>query len=59
MKKVEQDRYISSHDIDKKLNIDHKIVLNLEKAGYKKKIRWVKVYNTSDCIITIIIYYIV
>jgi len=37
MEKVEQDRHISSHDIDKKLNIDHKTVLNhLEKAGYKK-----------------------
>jgi len=37
MEKVEQDRYISSHDIGKKLNIDHKTVLkHLEKAGYKK-----------------------
>jgi len=37
MEKVEQDRYISSHDIGKELNIDHKTVLNyLEKAGYKK-----------------------
>jgi len=32
MKKVEQDRHISSLDIDKELNIDHKIVLNQEKA---------------------------
>jgi len=37
MEKVEQDRHISSHDIGKELNIDHKTVLNhLEKAGYKK-----------------------
>ena len=27
MEKIEQDRHISSHDIDKELNIDHKIVL--------------------------------
>jgi len=34
MEKVEQDRHISSHDISKELNINHKIVLNhLEKAG--------------------------
>jgi len=34
VEKVEQDRHISSHDIDKKLNINHKTVLNhLEKAG--------------------------
>jgi len=34
IKKVEQDRHISTHDIDKELNINHKIVLNsLEKAG--------------------------
>jgi len=33
-------RYISSHDIGKELNIDHKTVLNhLEKARYKKKLR--------------------
>jgi len=38
MEKVEQDRHISGHDIDKELNIDQKTVLNhLEKAGYKKK----------------------
>ena len=37
MNKVEQDRHISSHDIGKELNIDHKTVLNhLKKAGYKK-----------------------
>jgi len=37
MKKVEQYRYISNHDIGKELNIDHKRVLNyLEKAEYKK-----------------------
>jgi len=37
MEKVEQDWHISSHDIDKKLNIDHKTVLNyFENAGYKK-----------------------
>jgi len=39
MEKVEQDRHISSHDISKELNIDHKTVLNhLEKAGYKKNL---------------------
>jgi len=39
MEKVEQDRHISSHDIDKKLNINHKTVLNrLEKDGYKKNV---------------------
>jgi len=33
-KKVEQDWHISSYDICKELNIDHKTVLNhLEKAG--------------------------
>jgi len=33
MEKIEQDRHISSHDIGKELNIDHKIILNhLEKA---------------------------
>jgi len=38
MEKVEQDQYISSHDIGKELNIDYKTVLNhLEKAGYKIK----------------------
>jgi len=38
MEKVEQDQHISSHNIDKKLNIDHKTVLKiLEKVGYKKK----------------------
>jgi len=37
MEKIEQNRYISSHDISKELNINHKTVLNhLEKAGYKK-----------------------
>jgi len=34
---VEQDRHISSHDIDGELNIDHETVLNhLEKTGLKK-----------------------
>jgi len=28
MEKVEQDRHISSYDIDKELNIDYKTVLN-------------------------------
>jgi len=37
MEKIEQDQHISSHDIGKELNIDHKTVLNhLEKAGCKK-----------------------
>jgi len=37
MDKVEQDRHISSHDISKELNIDHKTILNyLEKSEYKK-----------------------
>jgi len=37
MEKVEQGRYISSHDIGKDLNIDYKTILNhLEKVGYKK-----------------------
>jgi len=37
MEKVERNRHISSHDINKELNINYKIVLNhLEKAGYKK-----------------------
>jgi len=36
-KVVEQDRYISNHDISKELNIDYKPILNyLEKPGYKK-----------------------
>jgi len=36
MKKIEQDRHISNHDIDKEINIDHKTVLNhLEKATKK------------------------
>lgn len=40
MEKIEQNQHISSHDIDKELNIDHKTVLNhLEKVGYKKKTR--------------------
>ena len=39
MEKMEQDRHISSHDIGKELNIDHKIVLNhLKKAGYRRKL---------------------
>jgi len=39
MEKVEQDRHISSHDISKELNINHKIVLTLlEKTGYKKNL---------------------
>ncbi|XP_035744177.1 histone-lysine N-methyltransferase SETMAR-like [Vespa mandarinia] len=39
MKKIEQDRHISSHHVAKELNIDHKTVLNhLKKAGYKKKL---------------------
>ncbi|XP_043502667.1 histone-lysine N-methyltransferase SETMAR-like isoform X1 [Polistes fuscatus] len=48
LEKVEQDRHISSHDIGKELNIDHKTVLNhLEKAGYKKKLDvWVP-YNLT------------
>jgi len=34
MEKVEQDLHISSHDIGKELNIDHKTVSNhLKKAG--------------------------
>jgi len=37
MEKVEQDRHISSYDIGKELNIDHKTVLNhLEKTRLKK-----------------------
>jgi len=37
IEKIEQNRHISSHDISKELNIDHKTVLNhLEKTGYKK-----------------------
>jgi len=37
MEKVEQDRHISSHNIDKELNIDYKTILNhLEKTEYKK-----------------------
>jgi len=38
MEKIEQHQHISSHDIGKELNIDHKtIFLNyLEKTGYKK-----------------------
>jgi len=33
MEKVEQNRHISSHDIGKELNIDHKTILNhLEEA---------------------------
>jgi len=39
VEKVEQDQHISSYDIDKELNINHKTVLNhLEKAGYKKEL---------------------
>jgi len=38
MEKVEQDQLISNHSISKKLNVDHKTILNyLEKAGYKKQ----------------------
>ena len=38
VEKFEQDRYISSLDIGKELNIGHKTVLNrLEKIGHKKK----------------------
>ncbi|XP_011141333.1 histone-lysine N-methyltransferase SETMAR-like [Harpegnathos saltator] len=41
--KVKQDRHISSYDIGKALKINHRTVLiNLEKAGYKKKLNvWV------------------
>jgi len=39
MEKIEQDPHISSHDIDKELNIDYKTVLNhLEKTEYKKNL---------------------
>ncbi|XP_020298171.1 histone-lysine N-methyltransferase SETMAR-like, partial [Pseudomyrmex gracilis] len=39
MKIIEQDRHISSHEIGKQLNIDHKTVLNhLQNAGYKKNL---------------------
>ena len=39
MEIIEQDRHISSYEIGKQLNIDHKTVLNhLQKAGYKKKL---------------------
>lgn len=39
MEEIEQDRHISSHDIGKEVNIDHKRVLNhLKKAGYKIKL---------------------
>jgi len=42
MEKVKQDQHIGSHDINKELNIDHKIVLNhLEKISYKKNDVWV------------------
>jgi len=36
IKKVEQDRHISSHNIDKELNIDHKRVLNIWRRLDKK-----------------------
>jgi len=39
MEEIEQDRHISSHDIEeyKEINIDYKTVLNhLKKTGYKK-----------------------
>ncbi|XP_067206337.1 histone-lysine N-methyltransferase SETMAR-like [Linepithema humile] len=37
--KIEKDRHISSYDIAKELNIDHKTVLgHLRKAGYTKKL---------------------
>jgi len=32
MEKVEQDQYINSHDIDKKLNIDKTVLNHLEKT---------------------------
>jgi len=42
MEKVEQDRHISSHDIDKKLlNIDYKTVLNHLEKNKKKLDVWV------------------
>ena len=38
MVKVECDKHVSTVEIARKLNIDHKTVLNhLHKAGYKKK----------------------
>jgi len=37
IEKVEQDRHINSHNIDKELNINHKTVLNyLEKNSIKE-----------------------
>jgi len=36
IKKVEQDQHISSHDIGKELNIDHKTVLNYLEKDKKK-----------------------
>ena len=37
--KVEQYRHISSYDIAKELDVNHKIVLRyLQKSGYKKKL---------------------
>ena len=36
VEQIEQNRHISSRDIGKKLNIDHKIVL--KRAGYKTKL---------------------
>lgn len=39
IEKVEQDRHISSHELAKVLNIDHKTVLNhLYKDGFEKKL---------------------
>ncbi|KOX71251.1 hypothetical protein WN51_03485 [Melipona quadrifasciata] len=39
VEKIEHDRHISSYDIGKVLNIDHKTVLNhLEKTEYKEKL---------------------
>ena len=38
-KKIEQDRYISSHDIGKELDVDHKTVLNhLKNSRYRNKL---------------------
>jgi len=37
-KKIEQDRHISSNDINKELNIDYKKVLNVWRRLDKKKL---------------------
>ena len=38
MVKVERDKHVSTVEIARELGIDHKTVLNLHKAGYKKKL---------------------